>query len=135
VEFSKINTCHWDGEVHELRLSCKRCEGLDRYPTLVWGCRTHQVSGEHGNVSDFFDGGPEDALLEAHFHAEVLAHLSGCVVALDTWYVRPRLFTRAKISSFWRLVSSKPFAKTAKSSTKERSRIPVSKRRRRSHFF
>ena len=55
-------------------------------PTLVFGCITQQVLGEHGNVSDFLGGGSEDALLEVHFHVQVLAHLGGFVVALGGVY-------------------------------------------------
>jgi len=38
--------------------------------------------GEHGGILEVLDGSTEDALLEVHLHAEVLAHLGGCVVAL-----------------------------------------------------
>ena len=49
--------------------------------------------------------------------------------------LRPRLFTRAKVSFLRRMVSAKPFAKTVKSSSKGRRHVSVSMRRRRSHFF
>ena len=48
---------------------------------------TRQVLGERRDVSEFLDGGPEDILLEVHFHAKVLAFLGGCVVALGGVHV------------------------------------------------
>ena len=81
MEFSKVEPRNWYCEVQELGLSCYGCEGLDGDPTLVLGCSTQKVLGEHGDVVEFLDGGSEDALLEVHFHAHVFAHLGGCVVA------------------------------------------------------
>jgi len=38
--------------------------------------------GEHGNVFEFLEWGPEDALIEVHLRVNVLTHLGGYVVAL-----------------------------------------------------
>ena len=132
MEYSKVESCHCNGEVKELELFCQGCEGLDRDPTLVRGCCAQYVLGEHGDVFDLLHGGPEDALLEVHLNAEVLTHMGGrSVVALGGVDVEAQILHDGEVSSLRRMVSLKPFAKT----TKGRSLIIVRMRRRRSYFF
>jgi hypothetical protein len=62
MKISKVEPRHENNEVQDLRFSCKGREGLVRNPMLVYGGRAQYVLGEYGNVFEFLDGGPEDAL-------------------------------------------------------------------------
>ena len=86
MDFSKVEPRHWDCEVQELRFSCLGCEGLDKDPKPIFACNTQQVLGEHGDVLEFLDRVSEDVLLQVHFHAQMLAHLGGCVLSLSLGY-------------------------------------------------
>ena len=100
MELSKVSHATGMAKYNiRFELFLPRTRGLDMDPTLVSGCHTQYVLGEHENVLEFLDRGPKDVPLEVHLHAEVLAHLSGCVVTLVGWMLRPRLFTRANVSS------------------------------------
>ncbi len=60
-------------------------------PNVCFWLQYKAISWRTWRCLGVFDGGPEDALLEIHFHTEVLAHLGGCVVALGGVYVEAEI--------------------------------------------